>query len=128
MPLSDDAMAIRGGKVRDAGTIRESILKAVAAGAGPVYSVFCADAQNGESREDLMRRICVEAPVVHTKIQVGTTGGLRAVLSDLVQDTSRGQAECHYHAVFADGVPLLQVQAFVDALGEPEPNPTGGRP
>lgn len=129
MPLSPDAMVVRGGSLRDVEAIRAKVLEAVADGDGPVLSVWCDDAVEGESRNELLLRLCSEenGDFPHPRVQAGTFGAMAAAMDDLVQDSSEGEPETHYHAVFGEDVALSQVEAFILALGEPELNPTGGK-
>jgi hypothetical protein len=127
--LSDAGMVVRGGSTRDPGVLRGKILEAIADGDGPVLSVWCDDAREGESREALLLRLCSQenGDLPYPRVQVGTAAAVRQAVDELVQYSDEGEPITHYHAVFAPEVASSQVEAFIQALGEPEPNPTGGK-
>jgi hypothetical protein len=121
-------LVVRGGILRDPERIRNKVLEAIEDGDGPVLSIWCAEAQLGESREELLLRICREADFPYRKVQVGTFGRMRHAVPDVYQESSSGEPDSHYHVSFTGDVALSQVEAFIAALDEPEPNPTGGKP
>jgi hypothetical protein len=123
MDLTDDAMLVRGGSIRTVDAVRRKIKAAPQ----PVLSVWCADALPGEDRAAQLLRICTEADAVYPKVQVGTIGSVRAAGLRVVHEFGDGEPECHYHVVFEPEPSDEQIQGFIDALSEPEPNPTGGK-
>lgn len=128
MPLSDEALVVRGGSTRDAEDIQDKVLAAVEDGDGPLLSVWCTDIAPGETRDQALSRLCTEADFPHKKVQVGTLGSVRAAVAGLYQDSSEGEPESHYHVLFTEDVTLSEVEVFISSLGDPEPNPTGGKP
>lgn len=128
MPLSDEALAVRGGTLRDPERIRAKVLDAIEDGDGPVLSLWSDDPHEDEHREDLVRRLSVDGDIPHKSLQVGSVGAIRAAVSDFRQDSSSGEPVTHFHAVFSEPVALSQVEAFILAMNTPEPNPTGGKP
>lgn len=100
---------------------------AIEDGDGAVLSVFVAAPLPGELWDDVVRRICVEADVPHSKIQVSTVARLREADFVVVHAVGDGEAACHHHVHFA--VPMTESQAacFIECFDEPILNPTGGK-
>lgn len=126
-PLADSAIVLRGGSLRDIQKIGAKVEAAHHRGVGPVLSVWCDESHPGESREQTLMRISLDAGIPHPKIMTSTVGELRARGFEFELDTSDGQSQYHYHVLFELPVRDSQVQAFIETFGMPEPNPTGGR-
>ena len=124
--LPDDAVVVRGGLFPNAEDVLDLILDALDDGDGPVLSVFAADPAAHGSVNSAISAACRGGQVPHRKVRVTQAGALRRLGFKLVQDSSDGQAECHYHVVFSGDPTIVEVQAFVDCFGDPIFNPAKG--
>lgn len=103
----------------------ESVEDAIDDGAGPVLSVYIGNARDGESREGLRLRLCLEADVPHRQIRETTVGRLSAAGITLVHSVAEGEPLCHFHILFA-GIPsIVDLETLVNCFDSPIPNPAG---
>ena len=123
--LHEVTPVVRGGTNRNVDELLEDA-QANAARGTPALSVFWSVPQDDESEEAYLLRVCTESTIPHGKIQISTPAQLAAVGLDLVPDESDGQPQNHHHVIFEVPVTRLQIEAFVSAFSEPQPNPTGG--
>ena len=123
--ISDDAVVVRGGSVREVSRVLAKIMDAIGDGDGPVLSVYCLEPE-GESTADVVPRLCRLADVQYGKIQISTVGALRSAGLQLVHSVADGEPDCHYHVDFGDDVDELRVEAFIKCLQEPIVNPAKG--
>lgn len=119
-------LVVRGGIIRDVAVLRSRLEKAMAAGAGPVLSVFGERVRRYESHEQCIERICRSAGIPHPQIQVSSDDRLEHAGLSLVPDSSGGQADNHCHVVFKTPLNDAEVARYVEAFDPPVPNPTGG--
>ncbi len=88
-------------------------------------STFAGVPTDGESVEDLLRRLCVDGPIPNGKLRATTAGALRAAGFDFAYTPP---PDCHYDVMLGT-VTDEHLERFSAAFDEPIKNPTkGGRP
>jgi hypothetical protein len=127
MPLTPDAIVVRGGVDRDPISVADKVQMSIDAGSGAVLSVCIDDLAAGEDEPQGLTRICVDADVVHTKVQLSTLGKLLEAGFRVESYTADGEGQLHHHVYFEEPVTRSRVQEFVSCFGDPVPNPTGGK-
>jgi hypothetical protein len=125
--LSDVALVVRGGAQREAAPLFDSLLDTPALDGEHVLSVFASERRDVEDIPDTLRRICQDARIPHTKVQMASAGTLRRAGFGLVHSVAEGEAYCHYHVVFPEPMGLECVERFIRCFDGPIENPTGGR-
>jgi hypothetical protein len=127
VPVSRSAIVVRGGTNRDPAILREHLFDAIDDGDGAVISVYVGEAEPSESIEQAVARICIIADIPHGQVQVSDRLTLESLGFTIVLDVDEGEPENHHHVVFREPLDDSQIQGFMDAFGEPIPNPIGGK-
>ena len=127
MPLSADAIVVRGGTEMTVERVTYLLEEAVADGDGAVISVYAEDAEPGEDLAVTLERISRTADLPHRQIQISALSRLVTNGLDVVPAIDAGEASNHHHVVFDYPIDTVQVAAFVEAWDGPVLNPTGGK-
>ena len=122
-PPDSGPFVIRGGLFPTADNVLTAVSDSYEDGDGAVASVFVGAREEGESRDQALRRLSIEANLPHSKIRVASLSALEAAGFELTQDTSDGQPPCHYNVVFTEPPHIDQAKLFEGCFGAPIANP-----
>lgn len=118
--LPDEAVVVRGGAGGTTAPLLRAASLAAADGDGYVLSTFAGVPAEGETRDDLVRRLCEEGGIVHTMVRTTTAGQLRAAGFALRQTD---EPACHYDVDLGNELTDEVVQRFTRMFDEPRRNP-----
>jgi hypothetical protein len=121
-PLPDEAIVVRGGASWSVEQILNLVEQASKAEGAPRLSVFAAVRRDGESEDDVVRRLVKEGPVPHRQMRLSTLGQLRHP-PEHFEVTQEGEPKSHHEVYFKDPIDKSRAEAFIDAFGPTMRNP-----
>ncbi len=86
----------------------------------PRLSVFCRVQEEGQTVDELLERICAEAPVTGKKVWLSTAQRIKEAGLELVHTP---EPDCHYDVDLGSGSLTEAVASFQTAFDPPRGNP-----